>query len=384
MERTLKQKRCLLQPAAAIAICCALGLTGLDAAENVEAAIEAVRRVGTDGQGFGDALPAAQQLQQIPAEKITQVLDGAKEVNPIAENWIRGIVFGIAQKSGSPDLAVLKAYVNDQAKNAIGRGIAMELIQREDSEVAQGMLSDLMNDPSLAIREMAVEQAIGNAKALAEDQADAAIGIYRDALTSARHPKQLSRIVESLGKLGEAVTTAEAFSLILNWKSIAPFDNEGGFGYAAVYAPEKQFTGAGQIDLSQKHDGKAGEIIWQDVAGSNDEGLVNLADVYNKEKGAVAYLFAEFDSPEQQDAQARLGCINANKVWVNGEEVMATEVYHSGSMLDQYVAPFELKKGKNTILLKICQNEQEESWAQRWEFQFRITDPTGKGLESGN
>ena len=53
-------------------------------------------------------------------------------------------------------------------------------------------------------------------------------------------------------------------------------------------------------------------------------------------------------------------------------------------MLDQYVAPFELKKGKNTILLKICQNEQEESWAQRWEFQFRITDPTGKGLESGN
>ena len=60
---------------------------------------------------------------------------------------------------------------------------------------------------------------------------------------------------------------------------------------------------------------------------------------------------------------------------------MATEVYHSGSMLDQYIAPFELKKGTNTILLKICQNEQEESWAQRWEFQFRITDPTGKGLQ---
>ena len=120
------------------------------------------------------------------------------------------------------------------------------------------MLSDLLNDPSLAIREMAVEQAIGNMQALAEDQADAAIGIYRDALTAARHPKQLSRIVESLGKLGEAVTTADAFSLILDWKSIAPFDNEGGVGYAAVYAPEKQFASAGQIDLSQKHDGKAG------------------------------------------------------------------------------------------------------------------------------
>ena len=66
MERTLKQKRCLLHPAAAIAIGCALGLTGLDAAENVEAAIESVRRVGTDGQGFDDALPAAQQLAFVP------------------------------------------------------------------------------------------------------------------------------------------------------------------------------------------------------------------------------------------------------------------------------------------------------------------------------
>ena len=47
---------------------------------------------------------------------------------------------------------------------------------------------------------------------------------------------------------------------------------------------------------------RLGEIAWQDVAGSNDEGLVNLADAYNKEKGAVAYLFAEFDSLEQQDA----------------------------------------------------------------------------------
>jgi hypothetical protein len=79
----------------------------------------------------------------------------------------------------------------------------------------------------------------------------------------------------------------------------------------------------------------------------------------------------------------RLGCINANKVWVNGKEVMATEVYHSGSMLDQYIAKCELKKGTNRVLLKICQNEQTESWAQDWQFQFRLTDLTGKGLRSG-
>ncbi len=366
---------------AAMALFCAFTSSASYAADSIEVAIEAVRAIGTEGKGFQEAIPAARELQQLPAEKLFVVLNGADGVNPIAENWIRGIAFGIAQRSGTPAISELKNYVVDQGNNAIGRGIAMELIKREDASSAEKMLSELLDDPSLAIREMAVEQAIGKAESLAKSQADSAVEIYRETLAAARHPKQLSRIVASLSDLGESVTTAGAFSLILDWKSIAPFNNEGGVGYEAVYGPEKQFASDGSVDLQKQYDGKNGQISWQDVSGSSDEGLVNLAETYNKEKGAVAYLFAEFDSADAKAAQVRLGCINANKVWVNGEEVMATEVYHSGSMLDQYIAPFELKKGTNTILLKICQNEQEESWAQRWEFQFRITDPTGKGLQ---
>lgn len=366
---------------AAMALFCAFTSSASYAADSIEVAIEAVRAIGTEGKGFQEAIPAARELQQLPAEKLFVVLNGADGVNPIAENWIRGIAFGIAQRSGTPAISELKNYVVDQGNNAIGRGIAMELIKREDASSAEKMLDELLDDPSLAIREMAVEQAIGKAESLAKSQADSAVEIYRETLAAARHPKQLSRIVASLSDLGESVTTAGAFSLILDWKSIAPFNNEGGVGYEAVYGPEKQFASDGSVDLQKQYDGKNGQISWQDVSGSSDEGLVNLAETYNKEKGAVAYLFAEFDSADAKAAQVRLGCINANKVWVNGEEVMATEVYHSGSMLDQYIAPFELKKGTNTILLKICQNEQEESWAQRWEFQFRITDPTGKGLQ---
>ncbi len=355
----------------------------VDAADSIDAAIEAIRQVGTEGKGFEKALPAAEVLQDLPSEKLSMVLDGADGVNPIAENWFRGIVFGIAQQSGTPELKSLQDYVLDQQNNAIGRGIAMELITRENSSMGTTMLADLLNDPSLAIREMAVEQSIEKAAALADSKQEDSVAVYRETLKAARHPKQLSRIVESLGKLGETVTTADAFSLILNWKSIAPFDNEGGVGFEATYGPEQQFAKAGMVDLEQQHEGKNGAVSWQAVEGSDDEGLVDLADTYNKEKGAVAYLFAEFESSDDRAVQARLGCINANKVWVNGKEVMATEVYHSGSMLDQYVAPCDLRKGKNTILLKICQNEQEESWAQRWEFQFRLTDPTGKGLQSG-
>jgi hypothetical protein len=182
--------------------------------------------------------------------------------------------------------------------------------------------------------------------------------------------------------LGETVSTPEAFALITKWQSVAPFDNVGGVGFDSTYPPEQQFAASKSINLSDTYPGKAGNVHWQAVEGSATEGKVDLAAAFNKEKGAVAYLYAEFHSPNDQPAQARLGCTNANKVWLNGKEVMSNEVYHSGNMIDQYIAPVELKQGVNRILLKICQNEQEEPWAQEWDFQFRLTDPTGKGLTS--
>jgi len=39
--------------------------------------------------------------------------------------------------------------------------------------------------------------------------------------------------------------------------------------------------------------------------------------------------------------------------------------------------PCVLKPGANTILLKICQNEQTEDWAQRYQFQLRVCNASG-------
>jgi hypothetical protein len=270
----------------------------------------------------------------------------------------------------------------DQSNNAVGRGLAMELIQRETPELASRLVGQCLDDPSLPLRQMAVEQAIGRAKGLSDLESDEAIRIYRDALVAARHPRQLSRIVDALAALGEDVTTAEAFAMIRRWRSVGPFDNVDGVGFDAVYPPEQQFLSSGEVDLTADYEGKNGRIRWREVEASSGDGAVDLAAAYDKEKGAVCYLYTEFESPSSMPAQARLGCINANKVWINGRELMSNEVYHSGSMIDQYIADFPARAGVNRILLKICQNEQTESWAQDWEFQFRITDPTGKGLRS--
>ena len=39
-----------------------------------------------------------------------------------------------------------------------------------------------------------------------------------------------------------------------------------------------------------------------------------------------------------------------------------------------------LKKGENVIVLKVCQNDQKEPWAQDWKFQMRVCDDTGGPL----
>ena len=108
---------------------------------------------------------------------------------------------------------------------------------------------------------------------------------------------------------------------------------------------------------------------------------MNLNDIYpDKYKGAIAYAQTTFESSSAQDVQIRLGCINANKIWLNGKLLTRNNVYHANMMIDQYIVSAALKKGTNRILLKIAQNEQEESWAQRWEFQVRVCDTNGTAV----
>ncbi len=98
------------------------------------------------------------------------------------------------------------------------------------------------------------------------------------------------------------------------------------------------------------------------------------------EKSAVGYAAADFFSESDRPAEIRIGCKNGWKVWLNGELLFARDEYHRGAKLDQYKLPCQLKKGKNMILVKCCQNEQKEQWTVEWEFQLRVCDATGTAI----
>ncbi|HAA52707.1 MAG TPA: hypothetical protein DCE43_23530, partial [Planctomycetaceae bacterium] len=103
----------------------------------------------------------------------------------------------------------------------------------------------------------------------------------------------------------------------------------------------------------------------------------DIAKQISPYKGAVMYCTTEFEAKAAKSIQFRLGTPNAWKLWVNGRLVFANEEYHRGMKLDQYSVPVTLRAGSNTILLKICQNEQEQDWAQRYQFQLRTCNVSG-------
>ena len=105
---------------------------------------------------------------------------------------------------------------------------------------------------------------------------------------------------------------------------------------------------------------------------------------YGKLKEVTGYAYHEFESTEARPAELRLGCKNAWKVWLNGKLLFSRDEYHRGQRIDQYKMPVQLEKETNSILIKLCQNEQKEDWTVQWEFQLRVCDATGTAILAAN
>ena len=58
------------------------------------------------------------------------------------------------------------------------------------------------------------------------------------------------------------------------------------------------------------------------------------------------------------------------KIWVNREQVF-THTKAFSAVIDNYTIPVTLKPGKNSILVKVCEE------IGGWGFYLRITDPNG-------
>jgi hypothetical protein len=372
----------MFKPSVGLFVTALLVVPGFSAERNhVEKLTEALRRVGPQGQGHREARDASRRLAQLDATQLPAILAGMDGAGPLAMNWIHAAVDSIAErtlKNGEPlPRQGLEQFIAQKDHNPRARRLAFEWLERVDPSARERLIPEMLNDPSLELRRDAVAQSLGRAESLkTAGKQNEAVAAYRTSLSAARDLDQIETAVKALKELGVDVDLPTHFGFITRWKLIGPFDNTNLQGFHAVYPPEVK------IDLRAEHLGKVGKVSWIDFVTDDPYGVVDLNKALGKHNGVVGYAYCDFDSPGERDVELRLGSTNANKIWLNGRLLTANEVYHSNSTIDQYVGRGRLKKGRNAILVKICQNEQTEDWAQNWQFQLRVCDELGTAVLS--
>jgi len=372
-------------------------VTAVRAAEPVDLGpqLKKLRAVGLKGQGHRDAMQAWKQLSRADVNQLPTILGGMKGAGKLADNWFRAVVETVAQRQidggGKLPVPALERFLADTSQSPRARRLAYELVAQADETAEQRLIAPLIDDPSLELRRDAIVLALKAADArLKASEKEQVTQDYQRVFHFSRDLDQIKEAAAKLRKLDQPVDLPRHMGFVLRWKLIGPFDNTGGIGFDKVYPPDDG------VDLAATYGGKVGPVRWQDYATKDDFGIVDLNDGFKRPEGkggaryeftdehtgVVAYAYAEFDSSESRSADFRIGCINANKLWLNGDLLTANQIYHSGMEVDQYVATANLKKGRNTLLVKVVQNEQEEDWAQRWQFQLRVCDELGTAILS--
>jgi hypothetical protein len=347
---------------------------------SLDTALAKLRAVAPQAAGHREAVAAAKAAAQAPAKDLPRILAAMDGVNPVAENWLRGVAESVAQRAtsagGKLPQAQLEAFLFEAKHSPRARRLAYELIAAVDPAAETRIIPKLLDDPSVELRRDAVAQVLTEAAKLDAENKEATAKKYEIAFHHSRDLDQIKEAAAGLRKAGQQVDIATHMGYVMHWKLIGPFDNADDKGWDAAYPPETK------VDLAAEYDGQKGKVKWIDHISSDDYGAVDLNKIQGNHKGAITYAFAEFIADKDQPCELRLGCINANKVWLNGKLLTANHVYHANTSIDQYVASGSLTKGKNTILLKICQNEQTEPWAQSWQYQLRVCDAVGTAILS--
>ncbi len=137
-----------------------------------------------------------------------------------------------------------------------------------------------------------------------------------------------------------------------DWHIIGPFDNVENSGISTEYPPESE------IDFDKSYQGMSSEVHWQKAQGGRSKSCVDFAAIFGIKEWAVSYALTTINSPEETDAQLRIGSKDSAVVWLNGEQIHKNIMIPRIGLPDQAVIPVKLKKGDNRLLIKSCVGKQ--------------------------
>jgi hypothetical protein len=335
--------------------------------DDVAKAIATLKGVTKEGAANDAAGPAWKTVVDAGAPAFFPALKAIDDANPVAANWLRTAAAAVTErekKAGKRiDETALEAFVLDARYAPSARRLAYEVLVAQDRTAAR-LLPKLLDDPHPDLRREAIADGLtrltGMGQALTLDKL----------FTYTRDKDQAEEIAKELEKAGKTVSVTEHFAFLTHFRVVGPFLSEKGKALTLTYPPE---TAPDQAE----YDGKDGKVKWVPQSTTHKFGQLDLNETVGRLKNACVYARATVHADKATPAEIRVGSPNAVAIFLNGKRLFGREEYHHGDQMDYHVGKGELKAGENAVVVKVCQNNQTDGWAQRWQFQARVCDSTG-------
>lgn len=382
MNKRFDRRRQQVFAALLFSLLVAVPVQARDFRDAVDDSVRSLATAKAGGKGSRENQQAVITLATAGEKSLLPLLNGFENATPEGVNWLRNTFEQIAdQVRGSQKqlpAAELEDFILNVNHSSQARRLAYESLLLQDPGLRKRLIPAMLMDAGSEFRRDAVSMLLEQAE---EASADAAVSLYRRAFSGAVHEDQVSKIAERLRAAGEDVSISQHFGFVTTWNVVGPFDNREEKGFAQIFAPEEELQNSAEFGM--EYTGMNGPVKWQVLQSEDDYGIVDIAGQLENYKGSLMYLTSSWDSPVGQSLQVRLGTPNAWKLWVNGKLVFEREEYHRSTRMDQYIVPVELNAGPNLLVVKLCQNEQTQDWAQKYQFQLRISDAAGAGVLPG-
>jgi len=368
-------------------VCCALHLacTSL-AADVVDDQLAVISAAGPGGKGSAAARKARSQLAGHGVKIIPRLLIAMDTPNTVAANWYRTIYEQIVRRElAKPDPKLprrfLKQYARDPKRQGRVRRLVLDLADRFDPGFAGTLIPTLLDDPEFRNDAIIATMNRGDT---AKNRGDTewAKQLYTVAFRHARESSEVTQAADRLRSIGEEVNIVNHMGFVIDWYLLGPFDAPGKTGFGLSFPPEKK------VNLKATYDGKNGtQIGWKRHRTGDRLGQLNLVSAIAPVNEAVGYAFTEIDSPCEQTVQVRCGADDNLTVWLNGEKVFSQLQWLNGIRFDRFTAAVTLSKGRNRLLVKICQGPQHKNdWTKStsapspWSMQLRFCNAQGAGV----
>ena len=359
-----------------------VGLAALDPPYDPARELAAIAKTGPQGEGSEAAKMARDELAKHGVEVLPKLLVAMDTSNAVAANWYRTVYEEIVARELARDgtkwpVEFFKEYVSDAKRVGRPRRLVLALLDKLEPAFRASWLPTRLDDAEFRYEAVGLALAAGD-RALKDKDQTAATAEFRKAFEAARDSTQVTQAAAKLTSLGESADVVQHLGLVTDWWLVGPFDAPAKTGFAAVFEPEKK------LDLQAKYRGQGGtEIVWKRHHETDTLGQLDLNKQLETTREAVGYAYAEIDVPREQAAQVRCGADDNCSVWLNGEKVFGRDQWLNGTRFDRFVTPIQLKAGRNTLLVKVCQGPQhkDSEVPNNWSLQLRLCDEQGRGIE---